>query len=76
VEDHGAGIPAAEMPQVFSWYFRGSNVAEQVAGSGIGLAGARQIVEQHGGTIGAESREGEGSTFTVRLPLHAPGASR
>jgi signal transduction histidine kinase len=72
VVDRGVGIPAAELPRVFSWYFRGSNVAEQVAGAGIGLAGARQIVEQHGGTIGVASQEGVGSTFTVRLPLAPP----
>ncbi len=71
VEDHGVGIPAADLPHVFRWYYRGANVAEQVAGSGIGLAGARQIVEQHGGTISVESQESIGSTFTVRLPLRA-----
>ena len=39
--------------------------------AGIGLAGAHQIVEQHGGTIAVDSQEGSGSTFTVRLPLDA-----
>jgi len=38
-------------------------------GTGIGLAGARQIAEQHGGTLTVESEEGQGSTFTMRLPL-------
>ncbi|HEX2290591.1 MAG TPA: ATP-binding protein [Pseudonocardiaceae bacterium] len=42
-----------------------------MAGSGIGLAGARRIVELHGGAISVRSREGEGSTFTVRLPISA-----
>lgn len=48
------------------------------AGTGIGLAAVRQIVELHGGTIGAESHEGSGCTFTLRLPIgatiSAPGA--
>jgi hypothetical protein len=44
-------------------------VSGQIAGMGIGLATARQVVEQHGGTIAVDSEEGRGSTFTVRLPL-------
>jgi len=68
VSDQGAGIPRAELPHVFDRFYRGSNVSGHVAGAGIGLAGAKQIVELHGGTIEVESREGEGSTFTVRLP--------
>jgi signal transduction histidine kinase len=47
-------------------------VAERVGGSGIGLAGAREIVEQHGGAIAVASREGVGSTFSVRLPVAPP----
>jgi signal transduction histidine kinase len=42
---------------------------ESIAGSGIGLAGAKRIVELHQGTISVTSAEGEGSTFTVRLPI-------
>ena len=73
VRDQGIGIPAADLPRIFERFHRGSNVAGQIAGAGIGLAGARQIVEQHGGAITVESREGAGSTFTVRLPLEPPG---
>lgn len=69
VSDQGLGIPAADLPHIFERFHRGGNVAGRIAGSGIGLAAVRQIVEQHGGTISVESREGEGSTFTVRLPL-------
>jgi signal transduction histidine kinase len=68
VRDCGVGIPAADMPQIFERFFRARNV-EPIAGSGIGLAGARTIVEQHGGSLTAESREGAGSTFTLQLPL-------
>jgi signal transduction histidine kinase len=69
VRDPGIGIPEADLPHVFDRFHRGANVAGRFAGTGLGLAGARQIVEQHGGAISVESREGIGSTFTVRLPL-------
>ena len=69
VEDHGLGIPAADLPHVFERFRRASNVAGQIAGSGLGLAGARDIVGQHGGTISVQSVEGQGTTFVVRLPL-------
>jgi signal transduction histidine kinase len=69
VQDKGIGIPSGDLSRIFERFKRGSNVSEAVPGSGIGLAGVKQIVEQHGGSIEVESREGEGSTFTVRLPL-------
>lgn len=72
--DRGLGIPAAELDRVFDRYFRAGNVAGRVEGSGLGLAGVRQIVEGHGGTVAATSRIGGGSCFTVRLPLDARAA--
>lgn len=69
VRDEGVGIPAADLPHIFERFHRGANVAGRIDGAGIGLWGARQIVEQHGGTITIDSREGEGTTVTVRLPL-------
>jgi signal transduction histidine kinase len=69
IEDHGVGIPAADLPTVFEQFHRGRNVAGRIIGTGVGLATARQIVEQHGGTISVTSREGEGTQVTVRLPL-------
>lgn len=72
VRDEGIGIPAAELPRVFERFYRGSNVSGQIQGNGLGLAGARHIVERLGGTLSAESVEGTGSTFTLRLPLDAP----
>jgi PAS domain S-box-containing protein len=71
VEDHGVGIPASDLGLVFERYQRAGNV-ESIAGSGIGLAGAKRIVELHGGTISVASVEGVGSTFTVRLPIAEP----
>lgn len=68
VTDHGIGIPAADLPHVCERYRRAQNTTV-ITGSGIGLAGARQIVEQHGGRIEIASDEGAGSRFTVSLPL-------
>ncbi|HEX3722607.1 MAG TPA: HAMP domain-containing sensor histidine kinase, partial [Nitrolancea sp.] len=72
IHDHGIGIPPDDLPRLFERFRRGSNVQGQIRGSGLGLASAKQIVEQHGGTISVESVVGEGSTFTVRLPLDQP----
>jgi signal transduction histidine kinase len=78
VRDQGLGIPAADLPRVFERYHRASNVTGQIGGTGLGLTGARNIVEQHGGTISLESEEGRGTTVTVRLPLakQPPDAER
>jgi PAS domain S-box-containing protein len=70
IQDKGIGILEADIPHIFEWYRRGANVSDLIAGSGVGLAGVRQIVEQHGGRISVESVEGEGSTFTLVLPLN------
>jgi signal transduction histidine kinase len=69
VGDTGIGIPMDEQDQVFGHFFRTSNaLAAGLEGRGLGLAIARGIVEAHGGTIGFESREGEGTTFSITLP--------
>jgi PAS domain S-box-containing protein len=73
VRDEGVGIPATDLPHIFERFHRAANVTEHIAGSGIGLAGARQIVEQHGGTLTADSTEGEGSAFTMYLPVASAG---
>jgi signal transduction histidine kinase len=72
VQDAGLGIPAPDLPAIFDRFQRAGNVAGRVSGAGIGLTSARQIVEQHGGSITVASTEGVGSTFTVRLPLGRP----
>jgi signal transduction histidine kinase len=58
---------------IFEQFYRASNVGRQIRGIGLGLASARQIVEEHGGTLTVVSAEGIGSTFTVRLPLECGG---
>lgn len=68
VTDEGVGIPAAELQRVFERFYRGSNVAQRISGSGIGLSAVRAAVEQMGGSVAVRSAEGKGSTFTVRLP--------
>jgi PAS domain S-box-containing protein len=68
--DHGVGIPEADLPHIFDRFRRGGNVVGRIEGSGIGLAGARRIVEFHGGEILVQSAEGLGTTVTVRLPLN------
>jgi signal transduction histidine kinase len=57
------------LPHLFEHYHRGGNVQDHIIGHGIGLAGARRILEQQGGCIEVESQEGVGTTVTVRLPL-------
>lgn len=74
VRDTGKGIVADALPYVFDRFWQeDSTNTRQFGGLGLGLAISRQIVELHGGTITAESAgEGQGTTFTVRLPLRAP----
>ena len=69
VQDQGLGIPAEEVSHIFEPFYRASNVLNNIAGTGIGLASVAQIVEQHGGTITVKSKEGKGTTFTIHLPL-------
>lgn len=69
ISDQGVGIPAADLPRIFEPYHRAGNVLA-LPGTGLGLASARQVVEQHGGAISIASREGEGTTVIVRLPVH------
>jgi PAS domain S-box-containing protein len=69
VQDQGIGIPADALDTIFEPFRRALAPDEQITGTGLGLASARQIVEQHGGTIDVESEEGRGSTFTVWLPV-------
>jgi signal transduction histidine kinase len=71
VRDQGVGIPAADQAHVFERFRRGANVG-RIAGTGIGLAGAGAVLEQHGGSLDLQSQEGVGSTFTMRLPLEPP----
>jgi len=68
VADTGIGIPAADLPRITERFYRAANAVGIAEGTGIGLAGAKQIVAQHGGTIAVASTEREGTTVTVQLP--------
>lgn len=72
VHDHGMGIKATELPHIFERFYRADSARskQQVQGYGLGLAIAKDIVTLHGGTIGVQSRPGEGSVFTIQLPKH------
>jgi signal transduction histidine kinase len=73
VSDEGIGIPAQEQERIFEKFYRvGRSETQGRRGSGVGLALVKHIVTAHGGKVTVESQPGEGSTFTLRLPL--PGA--
>lgn len=71
--DTGIGIPEGEAEHVFEEFFRATNAkASEKDGTGLGLSIVKQIVERHGGNISVQSKEGEGTTFTVVLPKNNP----
>ncbi len=75
VRDQGTGIPLMEQAQIFVRGYRKAPELGRYTTTDIGLPGARQIVEQHGGSLTVESTEGKGATFYVRLPLKTAGGS-
>jgi signal transduction histidine kinase len=75
VTDTGEGIASEDLPHIFERFFRGENGRSRAAGAGLGLSLAKELTEAMGGTIAVESRPGEGSCFTLRLPLAAEAAA-
>jgi len=67
VADTGPGIPSHELPHIWDELYRGDQ-ARGIAGSGLGLALVRAIVDRHAGQVGIRSRTGQGSVFNIRLP--------
>jgi PAS domain S-box-containing protein len=72
VRDTGAGIAESDLPRMFQRFHRIRNVRSRThEGTGIGLALVQELARLHGGEVSVRSREGEGSTFTVRIPAGA-----
>lgn len=75
VIDRGIGIPRSEQPKIFEKFYRvGNSLVHNTRGSGVGLSLVRHIVQAHGGQVWVESSPGQGSKFTIALPLDS-GAS-
>lgn len=70
IKDQGIGIPPDEIDKIFDKFYQGSSAQKlTVKGTGLGLTLVRHIVEVHGGKIGVESKVGEGTAFSISLPL-------
>lgn len=68
VHDTGLGIPPADQPYLFDKFFRASNIPDDTPGTGLGLSIVKSIVDSHNGRIWVNSRQAEGTTFTIVLP--------
>jgi two-component system sensor histidine kinase SenX3 len=72
VRDQGIGIPSSDLERIFERFYRVDHGrSRQTGGTGLGLSIVRHVVNNHHGLVHVESREGEGSTFTLRLPATA-----
>ena len=69
VQDHGVGIPARDLDRIFERFYRVDHGrSRDTGGTGLGLSIVRHVANNHQGWVDVESREGEGSTFTLVLP--------
>jgi two-component system NtrC family sensor kinase len=69
IKDSGPGIPPADLPYIFDKFYRASNTPSDIPGSGLGLAIVKSIVDDHLGRIWVDSNLGQGTTFTIVLPI-------
>jgi two-component system sensor histidine kinase SenX3 len=71
IKDEGVGIPAKDLDRIFERFYRvDPGRARETGGTGLGLSIVRHVAQNHGGNVVVESREGEGSTFTLELPVN------
>jgi two-component system sensor histidine kinase SenX3 len=76
VRDHGIGIPTRDLERIWERFYRVDRArSRDTGGTGLGLAIVRHVTQAHGGEVTVQSREGEGSTFTLYIPL-ANGSAR
>ncbi|MBN1583847.1 MAG: HAMP domain-containing histidine kinase, partial [Anaerolineae bacterium] len=69
VRDTGQGVAAADLPHIWDRFYRGTNHDLDPDGAGLGLAIVKELTEGMGGTVAVESTVGQGSCFTIRLPV-------
>jgi len=70
VRDHGIGIPTRDLERIFERFYRVDRArSRQTGGTGLGLSIVRHVAQAHGGDVTVESREGEGSRFTLSIPI-------
>ena len=69
IKDSGPGIPPADLPYIFDKFYRASNTPSDIPGSGLGLAIVKSIIDDHLGRIWVDSTLGQGTTFTIVLPI-------
>lgn len=76
IRDTGPGIPSEDLPHIFERFYRAekSRTRSRSAGFGLGLSITQWIVDKHGGKIEVDSKEGQGTTFCIWLPLRAPSS--
>ncbi|MFC5652374.1 sensor histidine kinase [Paenibacillus solisilvae] len=75
IKDTGIGMNNAEIPHIFERFYRADESRGQTAGTGLGLSIAKWIIDEHEGSVEVATREGEGTTFIVWLPIAFPGSS-
>jgi two-component system sensor histidine kinase SenX3 len=77
VRDHGIGIPTRDLERIWERFYRVDRArSRDTGGTGLGLAIVRHVAQAHGGEVTVQSREGEGSTFTLHIPLANGSAAR